>query len=121
MKPPFKGVRKQEVERLANQILFPVTVEGDRQYYLSIHAGRLQEPQVRAGVAHSPGVGWVVCGIVFEAFPGTVEGDRQYYLSIHAGRLLEPQVRVVGGGQSPGFVWGFCVGVWGFAFEALGM
>lgn len=48
MKPPFKGARKQEVERLASQILFPVTVEGDRQYYLSIHAGRLFEPQVRA-------------------------------------------------------------------------
>jgi hypothetical protein len=25
MKPPFKGVRKKEVERLANQIFFPIT------------------------------------------------------------------------------------------------
>lgn len=47
MKPPFKGVRKKEVDRLASQILFPVTVEGDRQYYLSIHAGKLFQPQVR--------------------------------------------------------------------------
>lgn len=55
MKPPFKGARKQEVERLASQILFPVTVEGDRQYYLSIHAGKLFEPQVRAE-GHSAGL-----------------------------------------------------------------
>lgn len=46
MTPPFKGIRKKEMERLASQILFPVTVVGDRQYYLSIHAGKLFEPQV---------------------------------------------------------------------------
>jgi len=46
LKPPFKGVRKKEMERIASQLLFPVTVEGDRQYYISIHAGKLLEPQV---------------------------------------------------------------------------
>jgi hypothetical protein len=25
MKPPFKGIRKKEMERLANQIFFPIT------------------------------------------------------------------------------------------------
>lgn len=46
LKAPFKGVRKKEMERIASQLLFPVTVEGDRQYYLSIHAGKILEPQV---------------------------------------------------------------------------
>lgn len=65
MKPPFKGARKQEVERMANQILFPVTVEGDRQYYLSIHAGKLFEPQVRVA-GHSAGL----CVLLLKGFEG---------------------------------------------------
>jgi hypothetical protein len=44
--PPFKDIRKKEMERLASQILFPLTAQGDRQYYVSIHAGTLLEPQV---------------------------------------------------------------------------
>lgn len=46
--PPFKGVRPSEVRRLTSQLLFPVNVTGDRQYYLSVQAGQLLDPQVTA-------------------------------------------------------------------------
>lgn len=44
--PPFKGVRPKEMSRIASQLLFPVNVANDRQYYLSIHAGQIFNPKV---------------------------------------------------------------------------
>eukprot|EP00879_Flechtneria_rotunda_P023514 GHRR01024876.1.p1 GENE.GHRR01024876.1~~GHRR01024876.1.p1 ORF type:complete len:254 (+),score=101.27 GHRR01024876.1:409-1170(+) len=44
--PPFKDVRPKEIQRIASQLLFPLNVTGDRQYYLSIQAGNILEPQV---------------------------------------------------------------------------
>lgn len=45
--PPFKAVRPSEVQRLTSQLLFPVNVAGDRQYYLSVQAGTLLDSQAR--------------------------------------------------------------------------
>jgi hypothetical protein len=46
IKPPFKGVRQNEINRIASELLFPLNVTNDRQYYLSIHAGQLLDRQV---------------------------------------------------------------------------
>eukprot|EP00775_Hariotina_reticulata_P004221 gene4221-4470_t len=45
IQPPFKGVRQNEINRIASQLLFPLNVTNDRQYYLSIHAGQLLDRQ----------------------------------------------------------------------------
>lgn len=46
LQPPFKGIRPKEMSRIASQLLFPVNVPGDRQYYLSIHAGQILNREV---------------------------------------------------------------------------
>jgi hypothetical protein len=43
VRPPFKGVRQDEVRRVCSQTLFPVDVEGDRQFYLSARHGKVVE------------------------------------------------------------------------------
>eukprot|EP00878_Enallax_costatus_P011770 GHUV01012286.1.p1 GENE.GHUV01012286.1~~GHUV01012286.1.p1 ORF type:complete len:302 (+),score=85.48 GHUV01012286.1:538-1443(+) len=48
--PPFKGVRPGEMNRIASQLLFPVNVPGDRQYYLSVQAGHILKPQAFFGI-----------------------------------------------------------------------
>jgi hypothetical protein len=39
-------VRRQEAERFLGQLLFPVTIKGDRQYYLSVRAGNILDEEV---------------------------------------------------------------------------
>lgn len=46
LEPPFKGLGPREMSRMAEQLLFPVNVPGDRQYYLSIQAGHILKPKV---------------------------------------------------------------------------
>jgi hypothetical protein len=41
--PPFKGASGVELGFLAGQMLLPIDVEGDRQYFISIPHGRLVE------------------------------------------------------------------------------
>jgi hypothetical protein len=43
VRPMFKGVRQDEVRRVCSQTLFPVDVEGDRQYFLSARHGNVLE------------------------------------------------------------------------------
>lgn len=69
--PPFKDIRKKEVERLAGQILFPVNVEGDRQYYLSIHAGVLLQPQVGAAGGRLGLMLLCVCVVMLLVWPSS--------------------------------------------------
>jgi hypothetical protein len=49
IEPPLKGVRDSVAKRLSSQVLFPVNVKGDRQYYLSIPAGRIYDQEVGVG------------------------------------------------------------------------
>jgi hypothetical protein len=44
----FTGVRPKEVSRVTSQLLFPVNVKGDRQYYFNnIHEADILEREVR--------------------------------------------------------------------------
>lgn len=66
--PPFKGLRPKEVERISNQLLFPVNVPGDRQYYLSVPSGLVLEKEVGCKcMPHQERLwaAWVVSLLVF--------------------------------------------------------
>eukprot|EP00877_Chromochloris_zofingiensis_P007807 jgi/Chrzof1/327/Cz01g11160.t1 len=45
IQPPFQDLRPKQIDKLCNQRLFPVNVEGDRQYYLSIPAGHILDKE----------------------------------------------------------------------------
>lgn len=46
--PPFQGLRPKQADALARQLLFPVNVRRQRQFYLSVRSGVLLEPEVGA-------------------------------------------------------------------------
>ncbi|WIA39188.1 hypothetical protein OEZ86_005313 [Tetradesmus obliquus] len=47
----FAGVRPKEVSRITSQLLFPLTVTGDRQYYFNnIHESHILEPEIFFGI-----------------------------------------------------------------------
>lgn len=57
IQPPFKGLHPKRLRQLTSQVLFPVNVHGDRQYYMSVPAGVILEREVGQGGAGRPGVG----------------------------------------------------------------
>lgn len=50
--PPLKGLSKSELEEAANQVLIPLDVVGERQFFLSLRHGRLLEKEILLALLH---------------------------------------------------------------------
>ncbi|KAG0568095.1 hypothetical protein M758_7G183600 [Ceratodon purpureus] len=50
--PPLKGLSNSELEEAANQVLIPLDVIGERQFFLSLRHGRLIEKELLLALLH---------------------------------------------------------------------
>jgi hypothetical protein len=50
--PPLKGMSNAELEKAANQVLVPLDVVGERQFYLSLRHGRFLQKELLFQLLH---------------------------------------------------------------------